>query len=131
MSSTREDTKTLDNAGRIAPRHDSYAELEINDMGDPHNEANMARREVEGHFPRIVERDLPERTFHLRVETVATTSTHSGIRKDKVVKPAGRCFTIRCLGCDRVYPVAVDTLEAALVVVQEWDCPNKNKEGTT
>ena len=125
MSSTREDTKTLDNAGRIAPRHDSYAELEVIEMSDPHNDANMARREVEGHFPRIVESDLPERTFHLRVENIG------GIRMEKVVKPAGRCFTIRCLGCDRVYPVAVDTLEAALVVVQEWDCPNKNKEGTT
>mgnify|MGYP003151424675 CR=1 FL=1 len=123
MSSSGEDTKTLDNAGRIAPRHDSYAELEME--GDPHSEANMARREVEGHFPRIVESDLPERTYHLRVETA------TGTRTEIIVKPAGRCFTIRCLGCDRVYPVAVDTLEAALVVIQEWQCPNKNQEGTT
>jgi len=120
MYSTGEDTKTLENAGRIAPKHDSYAELEME--GDPYSEANLARREREGHFPRVVETEQPERTYHMRVETA------TGSRTEIIVKPARTCYTVRCLGCDRVYPVDMEFLTTALSVVQEWDCPNKEEK---
>jgi hypothetical protein len=116
MYSDGEDTETLDNAGRIAPLHSAYATLE--DL-DPDQEACMARQDKELHRARIVETVLPEQVFHVPIDYADGTKMH------KVVKPECTRYTVRCLGCDRVYPVDTILLESALTILQEWDCPNK------
>ncbi len=117
MYSTGEDTKTLENAGRIAPKHDSYAEQEM--MGEGSDEARMAREDVELHRARIVETEQPEQVYHVPVDTATGTETRT------VTMEGRKRYTVRCLGCDRVYPVDTILLESALGILQEWDCPNK------
>ncbi len=121
MYSEREDSKTLDNAGRIAPRHDSYSELEIMEHNDPHSPAALAHKAGVNHRAQIVETQVCEQTFQFPIET------EEGIRIHTEVRPARLIYTVRCLGCDRVYPLDMEFIDSALSVLQEWNCPNAEK----
>ncbi len=108
-----EDTATWENAGRIAPKHDAYAELEMIGEG---------QEPVPTHEGRIVETVVPERVCHVPVDTPTGTETRT-VTLDEHVR-----YSVRCLSCARVFPIDTILLESAVKILHEWDCPNKEEK---